>query len=598
MCSRTPCPGRAPRLHSLLIANSPTNSAAYAASRRLLALIQGGTLSGVSTEPICRHLAILEEGLRLRSAEAQAAAAAPGATGASVVQALELEARTLGSLAGTGAKAADGSVDTVPQDAFELACRGSAFRAVATSVGGCNIATAQGRIEALGSGFDGRSVLTARVLMEGSESLAKRHALLEQMRGLKPFVPEYVKYTLTVDPATGTVPLHLLNAYSLRQADGTMAPLLVHLLKFEVLEGNYVDPPYGMLGLKAATEQSVLEKVSPVNHYCQPAILEDLAAFMHTLFVGFGAASASTTGFTMKEWVLRYHKHVKCATGLANDTEKISWLLRGDGWFRASLDLVGVLWKAALHSSMPGSTVWDYVLPFDCEMAKSMDDAEANLRVLHEHRSHFEWLKSDIKPVEAYCLPLLSSAKRKDATADRFGRRTGKGVRGGGDKPNEGTSLQEANDGDLGRAGETEVTPTAPGSLTSTWLYLPSPNDKLLLMAHTVWDTAAEAKHHKVPWGSKCWPVINSGRSEGKLMGMCPCHDKAGHRGLKDAAHVLGDFDRSLASENFTRAAWKEAWEPPTLGRNRRLRGRKAPVVSRSRVHLGNPESTGCSGTS
>ena len=373
-----------------------------------------------------------------------------------------------------------------------------------------------------------------------------------------------MKYTLTVDPDTAIVPLHLLNAYSLRQPDGPVAPLLAHLLKFEVLAGNYVDAPYGMLGLKAAREQSVAERVNPVNHYCQPAILEDLADFMHILFVAFGASATSVAGFTMKTWILRYLKHVKCATGLANDTEKIAWLQRADGWFRASLELVGVLWKAALHSSMPGSTTWDYVLPFDCEMAKSMDDAEANLRVLHQHRAHFEWMKGDSKPANLYRLPLLSSVKPKEPSSNykvkggRLDHRQGKGVRGGSSKPGADTSKGEAIDVDLGRAGETEVTPAEPGSFTNTWLYLPSPNDKLLLMGRTVWDTAAEAKHYKVPWGSKCWPVINSGRHEAKLMGMCPCHDKAGHRGLKEAAHKLASFDRSFAFENFTRAATKE----------------------------------------
>ena len=166
-----------------------------------------------------------------------------------------------------------------------------------------------------------------------------------------------------------------------------MAPLLVQLLKFDLLAVNFVDAPHGALGLKAAKEQIIAEKVNPVNHYCQPAILEDLSVFMHTLFVAFGAADTSVAGFTMKAWVLRYLKHVKCATGLANDVEKLSWLQRADGWFRASLELIGVLWKATLHSSMPGTAVWDYVIPFDCEMARSMEDAEANLRLLHQHRS-------------------------------------------------------------------------------------------------------------------------------------------------------------------------------------------------------------------
>ena len=36
-------------------------------------------------------------------------------------------------------------------------------------------------------------------------------------------------------------------------------------------------------------------------------------------------------------------------------------------------------------------------------------------------------------------------------------------------------------------------------------------------------------------------------------MGQCPNHKKAGHRSLKEAAHVLSSFDRAHTFENFTR---------------------------------------------
>ena len=88
-------------------------------------------------------------------------------------------------------------------------------------------------------------------------------------------------------------------------------------------------------------------------------------------------------------------------------------------------------------------------------------------------------------------------------------------------------------------------------------------------MGRTVWDTEAEAKHYKVLWGSKCWPFINSGRAGAKLMGLCPSHEKAGHRKATDAAHVLKGFDRSFAFANFTRAATPEEvalLPPPPAG--------------------------------
>jgi hypothetical protein len=200
------------------------------------------------------------------------------------VQALEIEAHSLGARS-NGAAPQAGVGETVPQDAFEKACRGLAFRAVAAKVLTCNLATAQGRIDAIGSGFDGKSVLTSRALMDGSETLAKRHSLLESFCGLRAFIPEYFKWTLTVDLSTGTVPTHLLNSFSFSHHGAN----LEGLLKFQVLELNWVDPPYGHLGLKAATEQSSAANIHKADHCSQPDLLADLGDYMHTAFVALGA---------------------------------------------------------------------------------------------------------------------------------------------------------------------------------------------------------------------------------------------------------------------------------------------------------------------
>ena len=69
--------------------------------------------------------------------------------------------------------------------------------------------TSAGRIHALGLGFDGQCPLTVRQLMEGSETLARCEPLLETLRSLRPFIPEYLQYAFTVDPSQGSVPQHL-----------------------------------------------------------------------------------------------------------------------------------------------------------------------------------------------------------------------------------------------------------------------------------------------------------------------------------------------------------------------------------------------------
>ena len=89
--------------------------------------------------------------------------------------------------------------------------------------------------------------------MEGSEALARRHQLLETLRGLRPFIPEYVKYTFTVDVATRQVPEHL-RLWTFARPDGSPPPIVSSLLKYDVAGPDWMDTEFGMLGLKAARE--------------------------------------------------------------------------------------------------------------------------------------------------------------------------------------------------------------------------------------------------------------------------------------------------------------------------------------------------------
>ena len=563
---------RSPLLHSLVISNSASNSEAYGATRRLAALVDGD-----ASEPLCPQLPSLEEGLRVRLAEARDAAAKPGANGGSVIRALEAEARCLGVSRGAGDKRELGA-DAVPQDALEKAGRSPVFRQVLQVVQGGSLTTAARRIAALGSAFDGKSPLTARMLMDGSETMAKRHPLLQTLFGLRPFVSEYLEYALTVDVGTGLVPPHLAR-FTLALADGSPCPLVTGLLKFGVHEINWLDPPFGMLGLKARREQQLISAVNPLDHYCQPELLDDLGPFMHTVMVAFGAPAASTVGFTMAAWVARYTRHIRCASGLGSVAERVAWIKQADEWFRASLQLIQQLWKAAIHTTTPADTQWLCVLPFDNSMAKGMDAAEIALDELKAKRHQFAWMTpAAAGPSNPYRLPLLSAHQPKPERPDPSGG--GRGQPGGRGTPS-GRGLARGGGEQVEEPKVTAPEPRAAaahGSLAYTWMYLPAPRQTDLLMGRTVWDTAAEAKHYKVAQKAKCWPVINSGRAEAKLMAQCDKTDRTGHRTLKDACHVLPGFEREFAFQSFTRPATEEELKLLEAQQPEHVTGRRRPA--------------------
>ena len=570
---------RAPLLHSLVIAISASNGEAYSAARRLATLVEGS-----AAESLCQQLALLEEGLRVRVAEARDAAAKPGADGASVVRALEAEARSLGVRLGAGERR-DSTDDALPQGALEQAGRTPIFRQINQAVLGCSLNTAAGRLTALGSSFNGLSPLTTRMLMDGSETLAKSHSLLETLRGLRPFVGEYLEYVLTVDVRTGSVPHHLAR-FSLAAADGSPCTFVAQLLKFGTATVNWLDPPHGMLGLKAAREQNQIAVVHAADHYCQPELLDDLGPFMHTVMVGLGAAAVSTTGFTAATWIARYARYVRCASGLATEAERLAWLLQGDGWLRASLHMIDQLWRAAIRTTTPATTQWLHLLPFDCKMAEGMDSAEKMLEELKAKRHEFAWLAPPpAGPSNPYRFPLLSAHQPKPHTQQR----------------QLGDRKQQPKDGKQVRGGEDRATASgqavAPGSLASTWVYLPPPRQTDLLMGKTVWDTAAQAKHYKVTQKAKCWPLINSGRGTAKLMGQCDQAKMPGHKSLSEACHILNGYDREYSFQNFTRPATEEekklleANQPArtTGGRRPAPRGATAGDSRRQRQGGGQP---------
>ena len=401
----------APRLHSSIIAASGgDNSHAYPAMCRLVALFGGSDI-----ESPCRQLSRIEEGLQLRSQQVYDAANKPQADGSSIVGALEAAehlAKAPAEVAG-GQLAGPQESPMPSSDALTKVCRSAPFIKVKREVEALNLTTSAGRINALGSGFDGRCPLTVRQLMEGSETLARRDPLLEALRRLRPFIPEYLQYAFTVDPSQGSVPQHLAK-FSLSPARSE-CELTARMLRYGVHEVNWVDAPFGLCGMRAwraATAFAQWEAVNPADHYCQPQLLDELGPFMHTAMVAFGAADVSTEGFTMRAWVARYARHVRRATGLTTVHQQLRWLIRADEWFRASLRLISTLWRAAIHSTDPAGTQYAYVLPFDCSMAMWMDGSEKALDERQQLRS-FEWhpLHSiDAATArDAYSLPLLSS---------------------------------------------------------------------------------------------------------------------------------------------------------------------------------------------
>ena len=223
-----------------------------------------------------RHLAIL-----------QPAAALPGATAMSVIDALITSLTTIrrgvtsastggvsSAPGGGGSMPSAASGGTANNDAVEAVLTSPAHQTLITKLEACDLTTEAGRRDGFTAGFSPDHVYSVRALTYGEANVVRRDAALAKLGELRPYLIEYTNYCLRVDLTTGLIPENL-SLWSVVGADGTKKLLFKGFWSAEFVSmdwyGSTTEP--GLLSYVAARDLTGFKSIPAADHYCIPALL-------------------------------------------------------------------------------------------------------------------------------------------------------------------------------------------------------------------------------------------------------------------------------------------------------------------------------------
>ena len=392
------------------------------------------------------------------------AAGKPDATPDSVVAEVVAELRTLEggrpSRHGGGGSGNSGDVqeeavkDFTPlrDDVAEAALKSAAFRKMAGDIAGCDLATKQGRLDALDFGFNGDFPLTVRVLCAGERSLIRRHPTLGLLSDLRGEIAEYLSWRQAVDPATKTVPQRL-ERWSFTGPAADQRTQLDLLLRFSLAERDPFNAPSGVYALKAlqSNNESCYQSVAAEDFYCTVQLIEDYRIFESANLAALGVPMTlprGATGFTLGTWCDFYLSYLKKALTLRSEQEQLEWLEFGTTNFRAFLRVAANEIRKVVFSSRVNyvTVTLGALAPSDCQPAKNLRTRMANLERNLDFRDAFGYSgQSDADKgnggeggeggqaaIDPHVLPLITelrmrlgyaSKKRGGETDDAAGKR-------------------------------------------------------------------------------------------------------------------------------------------------------------------------------
>lgn len=255
--------------------------------------------------PLRELVPLLEAALYSKQAVLAVAAAAPGATVASIMAELIGQTQALRGANNTAAAGGASSLvgASAPQghasDAYEEALTGEAFIKFKTVMAAADLLSTSGRRTAFEAATEGDCVLPIRLLLAGETTLAKRDAALGALMSLRPFLSEWFTYVAVVD-ASGSVHPGLTK-WCITGPSGKQTSFLDSFLKLDFHAMNWMgshDTP-GLLHFLSAKHHAPIAAPHPSDHYCVPMDLRALASFGQSLFSGIGYPadpSASTPG--------------------------------------------------------------------------------------------------------------------------------------------------------------------------------------------------------------------------------------------------------------------------------------------------------------
>lgn len=514
-------------------------------------LLHGRTsAAGINADAtLTAKLEEVEKLLLARLAAVTEFAGRPGATAASVVDALLAE-RASAQAATAGANGATDEGDDNNQtqshpesDAILCAINQDSFRAMAAQIAAADVDTAKGRTLAFVKGFSNQCVLSIRVLCEGSATLARRHNALRKLHQIRRHLPEYLSWSLAADDK-GNVPSRLADYSILGPVDATTGQpnpagtaFYSKLLRFDLQTMDWLFAPGGLLALKAARDGGLAAaaKVHPLDIYTIPGIVRELGAMVHQLLCAMGAAKEDTnTALTFASWTDIYLDHLAATSQLLDDDSKIAHLDRCHGLFALGLKVAGDRMAEAVYTVQPD--VQTNIPPFFpiaedpvAHVRAWSKRREASLDAMIDHRGLFPTppaaSSSNSRFNNPWVLPLRSECRKPAGELTHDTKRKA---------PDDGPHPTKFPKGDTGKDRQ-ELR-----SLVAAHLWIIK--DKELFVSGKVWRVRLVAKKLGVDWHKYCWPVLLNACTYDNHLAHCEHRGAPGHESAGSAAHHIDKF--------------------------------------------------------
>ena len=332
---------------------------------------------GYAGRPWAVTLPLLESVLVDRRHALLDAQAKAGSTGATVAQDLLVEHATS---VGTASTPAGGGVPVTPAGgAVDPTCTAlwsPEFRAAARAVLSHDVTTTEGRLDAIADGFATDVPLAVRTLCAPTKELSKRHPALALLSDLHGDLGLYFT-RITTASVTGAVAPRL-KKYTFEGAMGedgrppaAGVTFLRQLLDFDLVSMDWLGSPGGLLAYMAARDATSPMAPPPAAEvFTTPAVVAELAPFIHKLLVGMGAADTlapGQQGYTFLTWAEKYSQHLKLVLTLPSEDEQSLFLDHCHALFLAALRSCGAQLREAVHSLRPQHRALSFPLFTDTE---------------------------------------------------------------------------------------------------------------------------------------------------------------------------------------------------------------------------------------
>ena len=351
---------QAPYLRSATTALAPSGDAALRAIRSLGSLLLPESI--VSTD-LASQVSHIEQALRLHGAALHLALNASNPTVDSIRRALEDDH----TLAGTGSSAAavvaaSSSADSVAPTTSSIneALRSRSHKDLGAFLKGLDLETTAGITRAIGEAFNGTMLLPVRVLFNTTplgDPLAKRDEALARLNDLRTHMTSFLECSIRMDPVTGSE-RPSLKYYRLTDDSGQPTLFASSFLELSLDTVPWINAPNGLLGYQQRLNSNERAASLPTaDHYCIPAVMEDLADFAQIPFSAIGMSSVvdAADGYSMAGFCRFYAKHLKLAGRQETKEDQLKWLETSTTHWHAAMTLAGSTLKALIFSSSVAS---------------------------------------------------------------------------------------------------------------------------------------------------------------------------------------------------------------------------------------------------